>query len=407
MADGITRIAVEGFKSIATRQEIEIRPLTILAGANSSGKSAIMQPLLMLKQTLEAPYDPGPMRIDGPNVRFTSSDQFLSKIGLSPRGSLRIEIEAQSSGFDITFERGEPLKVQKLTYTISGEKMTLRPTMSQQEISDALGEPWKGVANQLGIHAYRFFLTLTDKASPPTFVPYPDLSIEDIIHVPGLRGNLSRTYSSAHVGDAFPGTFDNYVASVILRWQKQSVGPRDLIEDLRHTGLARMVFARQISDVAIELQVALDEVPERVDNIADVGFGVSQVLPVLVALRAAEEGRLVYLEEPEIHLHPRAQTKLADILAYAAKRGVRVVAETHSTLLLTAIQTLVAKGDLSPELVKLHWFQRDPESGVTQISSTDLDQNGAFSSEWPEDFDEVILNTDRQYLDAVTERGAG
>lgn len=78
MADGITRIAVEGFKSIAKRQEIEIAPLTILAGANSSGKSAMMQPLLMLKQTLEATYDPGPLKIDGPNVAFTSSDQFLS-----------------------------------------------------------------------------------------------------------------------------------------------------------------------------------------------------------------------------------------------------------------------------------------------------------------------------------------
>ena len=61
---GITKIAVKGFKSIAEECEIDIHPLTILAGANSSGKSSIMQPLLMLKQTLEAPYDPGPLLID-------------------------------------------------------------------------------------------------------------------------------------------------------------------------------------------------------------------------------------------------------------------------------------------------------------------------------------------------------
>jgi AAA15 family ATPase/GTPase len=79
MADGITRIAVEGFKSIVKRQEIDIAPLTILAGANNSGKSSIMQPLLMLKQTLEATYDPGPLKIDGPNVRFTSTGQFLPR----------------------------------------------------------------------------------------------------------------------------------------------------------------------------------------------------------------------------------------------------------------------------------------------------------------------------------------
>ena len=52
--EGITKIAVKGFKSIAEEREIDIRPLTILAGANSSGKSSIMQPLLMLKQTMEA-----------------------------------------------------------------------------------------------------------------------------------------------------------------------------------------------------------------------------------------------------------------------------------------------------------------------------------------------------------------
>ena len=57
--EGITKIAVKGFKSIAEECAIDIRPLTILAGANSSGKSSIMQPLLLLKQTLEAPYDPG------------------------------------------------------------------------------------------------------------------------------------------------------------------------------------------------------------------------------------------------------------------------------------------------------------------------------------------------------------
>jgi predicted ATPase len=140
-------------------------------------------------------------------------------------------------------------------------------------------------------------------------------------------------------------------------------------------------------------------------SLADVGFGVSQIIPVLVSLRVAGKGQLVYLEEPEIHLHPRAQVKLAEILADAAKRGVRVVAETHSTLLLTAIQTLVAKGELKPELVKLHWFQRDPKTGVTEVTSTDLNENGAFAqSDWPEDFDDVILKADGAYLDAVEGR---
>ncbi len=75
----ISSIAVTGFKSIVDEQELEIRPLTLLAGANSSGKSSMMQPLLLLKQTLEAQYDPGPLLLNGPNAKFTSARQFLSR----------------------------------------------------------------------------------------------------------------------------------------------------------------------------------------------------------------------------------------------------------------------------------------------------------------------------------------
>src|SRR5713101_6998877 len=75
---GITQLTVSGFKSINREQSIEIRPLTILAGANSSGKSSMMQPLLLLKQTLEATYDPGALLLNGPNVRFTSIEQLLA-----------------------------------------------------------------------------------------------------------------------------------------------------------------------------------------------------------------------------------------------------------------------------------------------------------------------------------------
>jgi AAA15 family ATPase/GTPase len=77
---GITEISVQGFKSLSEESRIEIRPLTILAGANSSGKSSIMQPLLLMKQTLEAVYDPGTLLINGPNVKFTSGDQLFSKM---------------------------------------------------------------------------------------------------------------------------------------------------------------------------------------------------------------------------------------------------------------------------------------------------------------------------------------
>lgn len=90
----LTAISVMGYKSVISEQRIEIRPLTILAGANSGGKSSIIQPLLLLKQTLEASYDPGSLLLDGPNVRLTSSDQLLSKLSktkFADEFSIRLE----------------------------------------------------------------------------------------------------------------------------------------------------------------------------------------------------------------------------------------------------------------------------------------------------------------------------
>jgi len=169
---------------------------------------------------------------------------------------------------------------------------------------------------------------------------------------------------------------------------------------MRKLELAQNVLVKRLNDA--EMQVLInraEDSPYDMVSITDVGFGVSQVLPVLVALRAANEGQLVYLEEPEIHLHPRAQIKLADILAAAARRGVRVVAETHSSLLLRAIQTLVANGSLPADLVRLHWFSRSAE-GATHVKSASPDENGAFG-DWPEDFGDVALQSEKEYLDAV------
>jgi predicted ATPase len=76
------------------------------------------------------------------------------------------------------------------------------------------------------------------------------------------------------------------------------------------------------------------------------------------------------------------------------------VVETHSALLVRAVQTLVAKQELEPADVILHWFSRDPQTGDTEITTAELDEAGAFG-DWPEDFDEVYLESESRYLDAA------
>lgn len=420
---GISEIAVCGYKSIYEECQIEVRSLTILAGANSSGKSSIMQPLLLMKQTLESPYDPGGLKLDGPNVKFTSAEQLLSKLSpekYSDEFSVKLIIEADD--FFMSLFRKQPkhgIKVVRSSYCIpyDGEIITLFPEMQHHDLvkilPDYLAEDYNILLDNIeeeppiwSVRNVRGFLDLqlSESQFDSSHLAFNfQKHIRQIIHVPGSRGNPERTYNTAAFSSEFTGVFENYVASIVNYWQET----RDdrlikLGQALEFLGLNWKVEARQVNDVQIELLVGRLSRPglgSDMLSIADVGFGVSQTLPVLVALLVAQPGQLVYLEQPEIHLHPRAQAALAEILVDAANRGVRVVLETHSELLLLAVQSLVAEGKILPDLVKLHWFKRHHD-GVTEVSSANLDETGAFGG-WPEDFGDVSLHLENRYLDAA------
>jgi predicted ATPase len=227
--------------------------------------------------------------------------------------------------------------------------------------------------------------------------------LRETIHVPAWRGDPKRSYPATAVDRAFPGTFDRYVASVIAQWRTRAdQRHRQAEEDLAGLGLTSELSAEPLDETQLELLVG--RLPGRrgqptdLVNIADVGFGVSQCLPVVIAMLTAAPGQLVYVEEPEIHLHPRAQVALAQLAVRAAKRRVRVVLETHSSLLLRGIQTAVARSEIAADQVALHWFERS-ESGATRVRTADLAHDGSFG-EWPVDFDEVALAAERDYLDA-------
>lgn len=445
---GITRITVQGFKSLYKECSIEIRPLTILAGANSSGKSSIMQPLLLMKQTLEAPFDPGSLLLNGPNLQFTFADQFISKDNASEHFKefeVRIEINKEIAiGSKFKKIRKQPLEVARTSIEFHNYLLTILPELSRQDLADR-AFAIEALAFYYGVYGIRGAL-LTNSAISPDVIArrcFLELRIEqeteeDItfsgglnkhkvkstfwdtssytqdfsqlihqsIHVPGLRNKPDRTYAIAATDSELPGRFEDYFASIIRKWQLTEDQRFQILErQLAFLGLTGKLSAREVNEVQIELLVSQYinySSSEFLINITDVGFGVSQILPVLVALLVAVPGQLVYLEQPEIHLHPRAQVALAQLLVDAANRGVKVVVETHSELLLLGIQSLVAEGHLLPEKVKLHWFTRR-EDGITQVSSADLDETGAFG-DWPEDFADTSLSLENRYLSAAEAR---
>ena len=229
-------------------------------------------------------------------------------------------------------------------------------------------------------------------------------AIKNTIHVPAYRRKSIRNYPTAEVGGSFPGTFEDYTASVVAKWEADG-DPRleSLVGSLGDLALTSGVSTRRVSDAEVELRVARPSfsdstVTPAMVSLADVGIGVSYVLPVLVALEAAAPGQIVYIEQPESHLHPRAEYGLAKALVKAAKRGVRVVAETHSSLLLLHIQTIVARGELDPSKVGLHWFSLSDE-GFTNIEFVQPDEKGQLG-DWPEDFADIELYANSHFIRA-------
>jgi hypothetical protein len=406
---------------------MELRPLTLLAGANSSGKSSMMQLPLLMKQTLECSYDPGPLLLNGPNVGFTSAEQMFFR-GVHLETAKRFGIEFASSGYRHLYFNFSPAELNtfqvKIGYSTGDAGVQeLREGMPESEskyftmIGNDVRKVHKDAKIKIKIKRERFLLqpSVSNSHSIDGFTPvewaiYAPLVefVRGLIHLPGLRGNPLRAYPTAAVSSTFPGPFETYTASLIHHWQTSAEKSKlnGLAEDLVALGLTSIVKANRLNDAQIELLVGRMPVASKqrkadLVNIADVGVGVSQTLPVLVALHAAAPGQTVYLEQPEIHLHPRAQVAMAAVLARAVIRGVRLVVETHSALLLLAIQTLVAEQkSLAPSDVKLHWFQRSPKDGSTTIASADLDESGAFG-DWPEDFGDVELKAEGNYLTAA------
>jgi predicted ATPase len=115
-----------------------------------------------------------------------------------------------------------------------------------------------------------------------------------------------------------------------------------------------------------------------------VGFGLTQVFPIVVAALSAARGDILLIENPEVHLHPAGQALMGQFLAEVVRAGVQVVLETHSDHILNGIRRSVKAGRLPAEKVMIHFFRpRRPDAA--QVVSPVLDASGNIDF-WPEGF---------------------
>ena len=133
-------------------------------------------------------------------------------------------------------------------------------------------------------------------------------------------------------------------------------------------------------------------------TLADVGYGINQILPVIIEGVASQEGAILCVEQPEIHLHPRLQANIADLMidTIADEPGKRKqwIVETHSELLITRLQRRIREGKISPDDISVLYVDPDDDNGVegSAILRLEMDENGDFIEHWPHGFFDEVFN---------------
>jgi len=420
-------LVLKGFKSVKNELQLPLTPITILAGRNSSGKSSMLQPLLMLKQTLDSGSDPGPLLMYGSLTHFTEPAQLLWH---TRRGTSRPEfsfgyVDKEKTVIAQTYavDKTTGLAIAHVDLRDDVTNVTLAPNQAvdivalpahlrkhleetKQRIRDLLPGPTSSADIVYEVQRHRASLVLSatiqeqgpegTRAMGPiwAFDPMEPLQkmASGLIYLPGLRGNPERDYKIRAVGETYPGAFQDYIASILANWQDSHDASLGRVEEmLQEIGIGGKVAVRRINAVARDIRIDLD-------SVADVGLGVSQVLPLLIALAVAEKKRnCVYVEQPEIHLHPKAQYALAAVLAKSAKAGARIIVETHSSILILGLLTAVADHTIERTSLGLNWFDQNPQKATTMVTAH-VDAQGRVE-QWPADFDETDFAAQRRYVD--------
>ena len=134
-------------------------------------------------------------------------------------------------------------------------------------------------------------------------------------------------------------------------------------------------------------------------DIMNVGIGTSQVLPVLVSVLLSEPGETLIFEQPELHLHPYSQSRLADMFVEFCKSGRKIILETHSDYFLLRLRYQIVKENISNECVAVNFFQN---SGGTKVTFANI--SGFGNIEYPEDFKDETQELLNAILEASLER---
>ena len=436
----LEKLRIQNFKGWKDTGDIQLAPITLFFGTNSSGKSSIGHFLMMLKQTVESPDRKAVFYTGGKNsaVQLGALQNIIyqhkkdNDILFDYPWSLPVNMafrdlisKKQFSGNALKFsarigmdrKESQIPMVKRFNYSLlkdnedvmsislaqnSAKKNSYIVTATHYTLRRNKGRAWE-IKNP--VRFYGFPEEVSAYYQNADFVQNMNLEQENlfrsIMYLGPLRTKAERIYSWSgtepeHVG--YSG--ENAVAAllsakdrVINLDYKGKYRPlsENIASSLKKMQLIDDFTVNKISEDRqdYEVKVVAKGSSEPVD-IPDVGVGVSQVLPVLVQCFYAPANSIIIMEQPEIHLHPAAQADLADVMIDVIKsreggedRNIQLIIETHSEHFLRRLQRRIAEGVITKDKVVSYFA--DNAVLPAKLTALDVDEFGNIKN-WPKNF---------------------
>ena len=424
----LSHLKLSNFRHFDDEVCVRFRPITVLIGRNSSGKSTIIKSLLMLKQSVMSSSENFPV-VNGDLVRLggfsglknTRSEKQnlgfnlffhsppLEFIDLAPRiqeGDIDVDREntfvsvrgeipysdspQNSKIFYMAGEREDPGRYFDFVTNVRDDEIFYLDTLKTRD-----SKTWRSfrefssrISSGEGPVPDKWLAKLTEEIIENEIGSVFQKELNSIIHLPPIRGELSRLVDfSATTKDSTERRRVDTLVQLLEIEQANAESFKFLSKHLLDVIAIESIKFR--ADPLEEGQVIAKnndtgaEVP-----IVDFGFGVSQFLPVLVEGTTMPSGSCLMVEQPEAQLHPTAQLHLGSFFAELwTERGVNSIIETHSQNILLRLRRLIARGDLSHDDVSVAYFTFDKDRGNTPIvRNLDVYENGSMEPGLPMEF---------------------
>ena len=361
----INRVDLHDFKCFE-RLSLPLANLTLLSGTNASGKSSVLQALALLHQTMLEHEWSRRLLLNGKTIKLGTVGDVVDKV--HGRRTVEIGLSDDDLNCHWSFSGDERSEMSMAVdyVSVNGIK-TEQPDRLQHLLPHELSQLNGSLAHCLR----RLTYIAAERIGPREFY-----SLEETATVVGPSGE--HAVSVLHLGRD-ERVLDALIVAGVVPTRLRQVEAR-MRQFFPNCGL----IVQQVPQAnAVTLGLCTSDDSDFCRPI-HVGFGLTQVLPIVVAALSASKGDILLIENPEVHLHPAGQAFMGQFLAEVASAGVQVVLETHSDHVLNGVRRSVKKALLKPEQVALHFF-RQRSKDMSQVLSPQLDKEGAIDR-WPDGF---------------------